>query len=72
MDQREAVFESFVQVDPRHNRPASSAGLGLTIRRRLAGRFGGDIHVAGAPGAGATFVLWLPAAPVASIRTQGV
>jgi two-component system sensor histidine kinase BaeS len=58
-DQREAIFAAF------HSRPSpdgrSGAGLGLAICRQLARTLGGDVHVADTSGAGAAFVVQLPA-----------
>lgn len=56
-DQRR-VFEKFERVDP--SEPGGS-GLGLYIARRLARAMGGDLTVDSAPGAGARFILSLPA-----------
>jgi PAS domain S-box-containing protein len=69
-EQLEAIFEPFVQVDRRQNR-AGGAGLGLTISRRLARRMGGEISVQSTAGVGSAFVVWLPVAPLESLRTGG-
>ena len=53
------IFEKFVRVDP--TEPGGN-GLGLYIARRLARAMGGDLTVDSAPGAGARFILSLPAA----------
>jgi PAS domain S-box-containing protein len=66
-DQLESIFEPFVQVGRRHDRPVPGAGLGLTISRQLARRMGGEISVESRVGVGSGFVLWLPVAPVASV-----
>ena len=55
---QERVFEKFERIDP--SEPGGS-GLGLYIARRLARAMGGDLSVDSAPGAGARFVLSLPA-----------
>lgn len=68
----EAIFEPFVQADMSLTREHSGAGLGLAISRRFARLMGGDVTVGSAVGAGSTFCLWLPAAPVESIQTGGV
>ncbi len=53
------IFAKFGRVDPHE---AGGSGLGLYISQRLARAMGGGISVESAPGAGARFTLWLPAA----------
>jgi PAS domain S-box-containing protein len=70
-DQLAAIFEPFVQVGRRSNNPVGGAGLGLTISRRLARQMGGDVSVESTVGVGSAFVVWLPVAPLESLRTGG-
>jgi PAS domain S-box-containing protein len=65
-EQRDAVFDPFVQGDGSGNpytRAHGGTGLGLAISRRLARLMGGDVTLASEVGAGASFTLWLPAPP---------
>lgn len=75
--QAATAFEPFVQFHDEQICPATGAGLGLAISRRLAELLGGRITVCTAPQAGCTFELSLPvgqppevppAAPAASCR----
>jgi signal transduction histidine kinase len=70
-EQRDTIFEPFVQVGQGLNKSRGGAGLGLTISRRLARRMGGEISVESTPGVGSAFVVWLPVAPIESLRTGG-
>ncbi len=62
-DQQEAIFNPFVQLGRRFNRPQEGVGLGLAISRDLARAMGGDIVVESTPGKGSTFWVNLPKAP---------
>jgi signal transduction histidine kinase len=59
-EQRERVFEPFVQVDQANTRETGGTGLGLSVARRMAQMLGGDIRVESAPGEGTCFHVQLP------------
>lgn len=54
------IFETFWRKDEAHSTPG--LGVGLSIARRIAQAYGGDISVESAPGAGTTFRVTLPGA----------
>jgi len=63
-DAQERIFERFERLE--ETRKQTGTGLGLYITRRLARAMGGDVSVSSVPGAGSTFVMRVPLAPVTS------
>jgi len=61
-EDRERIFDPFVQVDDSHTRAQGGTGLGLSISRTFARLMRGDLTVNGHEGGGSVFTLWLPAA----------
>ena len=59
-DKVASVFDPFVQVSRKLNRPSEGVGLGLAISRDLARGMGGDLTAESEPGKGSTFTLTLP------------
>lgn len=55
---RERIFEEFEQLDP--SKHTEGTGLGLSLTKKLVEIHGGQIIVAGEPGQGAVFEIYLP------------
>ena len=68
VDSQERIFERFERLE--ETRTQTGTGLGLYITRRLARAMGGDVSVSSVPGAGSTFLLRLPVAPVTRLPEQ--
>ncbi len=60
-DQREAVLEPFVRLDPSRNRATGGAGLGLTIAKKVVETHHGRLVLTDAPDGGARVIIALPA-----------
>jgi signal transduction histidine kinase len=59
-DDRERVFEDFVQLDSALHRQHEGTGIGLPLCRRLAEMMNGRIELDSEPGKGSTFRVFLP------------
>ncbi|MGE4072144.1 MAG: ATP-binding protein [Lysobacterales bacterium] len=62
-EDRERIFEPFVQVDASSSRRFQGTGLGLTITRHWVNAMGGELTVENAPGGGSCFSFSLPLEP---------
>jgi signal transduction histidine kinase len=59
-DQRDRIFEPFVQGEASLTRTSEGTGLGLAISREFSRAMGGDVTVESEPGRGSAFTLMLP------------
>jgi signal transduction histidine kinase len=60
-EERQTLFQEFVQGDAAQRHQYGGTGLGLAISRRFCGLIGGDIGVESRPNAGSTFTIRVPA-----------
>ncbi len=59
-DDAERIFEPFRRLVVTDEGDAGGTGIGLAVCKRIVGRHGGSIRATSAPGAGATFDVFLP------------
>src|SRR2546421_556666 len=69
-NEQQRIFGKFYRVDPQLSRGVGGTGLGLYICRELVRRMQGRITVESREGAGSTFCVDLPMAPVAASERQ--
>lgn len=62
-DKLDSVFEPFFRLEGSRSRETGGTGLGLTIARNIARRYGGEIALSRPPEGGLEATLTLPAAP---------
>ena len=60
MQQIEALFVRFAQLDGSSTRRHAGAGLGLALCKELTSLLGGNVYVESELGAGSTFTVELP------------
>jgi len=61
---QEKIFQPFWQQDTSDTRAQQGIGLGLTISRQAIRRMGGELSIEPCDGAGAEFLITLPACPL--------
>jgi signal transduction histidine kinase/DNA-binding response OmpR family regulator len=69
-DKREAVFDSFYQVDGSMSRSFGGVGLGLSISRNLVSLMGGKLALESRLGEGSRFWFDIPLPPAAGPETE--
>jgi len=60
VEDRDKIFEKFLQLDGSVTREHSGTGLGLAIVKDLVAMLGGNIEITGEKGKGAVFTVYLP------------
>ena len=70
VEDRERVFDRFVQLDGGNTRRVGGFGLGLYVARQICGALGATVAVADTDGQGATFVLRVPLQPQLDVRAR--
>lgn len=66
-DERERLFGEFVRIKNDRTRNILGSGLGLSIVRKLARLYGGDVTVASEPDVGSTFTVEISCEPTAAL-----
>jgi two-component system phosphate regulon sensor histidine kinase PhoR len=65
-DDQRRIFERFYRADNARVRNVRGSGIGLSLVKHIAEAHGGRVDVESAPGRGATFTVFVPAAPLAT------
>jgi two-component system phosphate regulon sensor histidine kinase PhoR len=63
-DEQQRIFERFYRATNARMRNVRGSGIGLALVKHIAEAHGGRVEVSSAPGQGATFTVFVPAAPL--------
>jgi two-component system phosphate regulon sensor histidine kinase PhoR len=63
-DEQQRIFERFYRATNARMRNVRGSGIGLALVKHIAEAHGGRVEVASTPGQGATFTVFVPAAPM--------
>jgi two-component system phosphate regulon sensor histidine kinase PhoR len=63
-EEQQRIFERFYRATDARARNVRGSGIGLSLVKHIAEAHGGRVDVASAPGQGATFTVFVPAAPL--------
>jgi two-component system, OmpR family, phosphate regulon sensor histidine kinase PhoR len=63
-DDQQRIFERFYRANAARVRNVRGSGIGLSLVKHIAEAHGGRVELASAPGQGATFTVFVPAAPL--------
>ena len=68
-EDQKRIFERFYRADNARARNVRGSGIGLSLVKHIAEAHGGRVDVDSSPGQGATFTVFVPAAPSVSTTT---
>ena len=70
VEDQKRIFERFYRADNARERNVRGSGIGLSLVKHIAEAHGGRVEVESALGQGATFTVFVPAAPIASTASE--
>jgi two-component system phosphate regulon sensor histidine kinase PhoR len=71
-EDQKRIFERFYRADNARVRNVRGSGIGLSLVKHIVEAHGGRVEVESAPGQGATFTVFVPAAPLATAESGDV
>ncbi|HET6147845.1 MAG TPA: HAMP domain-containing sensor histidine kinase [Polyangia bacterium] len=71
-EDQKRIFERFYRADNARVHNVRGSGIGLSLVKHIAEAHGGRVEVESAPGQGATFTVFVPAAPLATAERADV